>query len=84
MVVMKRSGNAAESADAPAALPRGQRALHDRLGARIATSTPPIVHTQVRDLIAKCPPKEVVVYEDEIDIQLNPKLGLDWTTRSSS
>jgi transposase len=36
---------------------------------------------QVRDLIANCPPKEVVVYEDEIDIHLNPKLGLDWMNR---
>ncbi len=32
----------------------------------------------VRDLISNCPRNEVVVYEDEIDIHLNPKLGLDW------
>jgi transposase len=33
---------------------------------------------QVHELIENCPPNEVVVYEDEIDIPLNPKLGLDW------
>ena len=32
----------------------------------------------IRELIDNCPPKEVVVYEDEIDIHLNPKIGFDW------
>lgn len=32
----------------------------------------------VRELVDECPSNEVVVYEDEIDIHLNPKLGLDW------
>jgi transposase len=29
-------------------------------------------------LIASLPPGEVAVYEDEVDIHLNPKIGLDW------
>ena len=32
-------------------------------------------------LIADLPPDEVAVYEDEIDIHLNPKIGLDWMVR---
>lgn len=36
---------------------------------------------RVRELIGGCPNNEVVVYEDEIDIHLNPKLGLDWMNR---
>ena len=32
----------------------------------------------VRDLIAQCPHDQAVVYEDEVDIHLNPKIGLDW------
>jgi transposase len=36
---------------------------------------------QIRDLVTDCPSNEVVVYEDEIDIHLNPKLGLDWMNR---
>lgn len=32
----------------------------------------------LRDLIDNCPDNEVVVYEDEIDIHLNPKIGVDW------
>ena len=27
------------------------------------------------------PPEEVVVFEDEVDIHLNPKIGLDWMVR---
>lgn len=30
-------------------------------------------------LIAALPPGEVAVYEDEVDVHLNPKIGLDWT-----
>ena len=33
---------------------------------------------QIRDLVEHCPDDEVVVYEDEVDIHLNPKLGADW------
>ena len=33
---------------------------------------------QIRDLVEHCPSGEVVVYEDEVDIHLNPKLGADW------
>ena len=29
-------------------------------------------------LIATLPPREVAVYEDEVDVHLNPKIGLDW------
>jgi len=32
----------------------------------------------IRDLIEQLPPDEVAVYEDEVDIHLNPKIGLDW------
>ena len=32
-------------------------------------------------LIADLPHDEVAVYEDEIDIHLNPKIGLDWMVR---
>ncbi len=33
---------------------------------------------KIRDLIAGLPDDEVVVYEDEVDIHLNPKIGYDW------
>lgn len=32
----------------------------------------------LRDLITELPDDEVVVYEDEVDIHLNPKIGVDW------
>lgn len=32
----------------------------------------------LRRLIAALPPGEVAVYEDEVDVHLNPKIGLDW------
>jgi len=32
----------------------------------------------IRALIATLPASEVVVYEDEVDVHLNPKIGLDW------
>ena len=35
----------------------------------------------IRKLIEQLPPDEVVVYEDEVDIHLNPKIGLDWMAR---
>lgn len=36
---------------------------------------------QIRDLLEKLPPEEVAVYQDEVDIHLNPKIGLDWMNR---
>ncbi len=35
----------------------------------------------IRRLLATLPRGEVAVYEDEVDIHLNPKLGLDWMAR---
>ncbi len=32
----------------------------------------------IRKLLNELPEDEVVVYEDEVDIHLNPKVGLDW------
>jgi transposase len=32
----------------------------------------------IRKLINNVPDDEVVVYEDEVDVHLNPKIGLDW------
>lgn len=34
--------------------------------------------SEIRQLIENLPPDEVAVYEDEVDIHLNPKIGLDW------
>jgi len=34
--------------------------------------------TALANLIEGCPADEVVVYEDEVDIHLNPKIGADW------
>ena len=31
-----------------------------------------------RSLVASLPRNEVAVYEDEVDVHLNPKIGLDW------
>lgn len=33
---------------------------------------------QIAGLVASLPRNEVAVYEDEVDIHLNPKIGLDW------
>jgi putative transposase len=33
---------------------------------------------EIRELVDNLPDDEVVVYEDEVDIHLNPKIGLDW------
>jgi transposase len=33
---------------------------------------------KLAQLVASLPPREVAVYEDEVDIHLNPKIGLDW------
>jgi transposase len=36
---------------------------------------------RIRDLLAALPRRHVAVYEDEVDIHLNPKIGLDWMGR---
>jgi transposase len=36
---------------------------------------------EIARLVANLPRDEVAVYEDEVDIHLNPKLGLDWMGR---
>ena len=36
---------------------------------------------EVQQLIETVPEDEIVVYEDEVDIHLNPKIGLDWMLR---
>ena len=33
---------------------------------------------EIRELVETLPPDEVAVYEDEVDIHLNPKIGPDW------
>ena len=38
---------------------------------------------KIRQLLASLPHNEVAVYEDEIDIHLNPKIGLDWMNGSA-
>jgi transposase len=35
----------------------------------------------IRKLLATLPRRHVAVYEDEVDIHLNPKIGLDWMVR---
>src|SRR5713226_6350981 len=36
---------------------------------------------KIQQLLEQLPPDEVAVYEDEVDIHLNPKIGLDWMVR---
>lgn len=38
---------------------------------------------EIRRLADHPPPGEVVLYEDEVDIHLNPKIGLDWMLRAT-
>jgi transposase len=35
----------------------------------------------IRDVLARLPRRERAFYEDEVDIHLNPKVGLDWMAR---
>jgi transposase len=35
----------------------------------------------LRNLLATLPRREAAVYEDEVDVHLNPKIGLDWMGR---
>ncbi len=36
---------------------------------------------EIRQLLAALPRGHVAVYEDEVDVHLNPKIGLDWMVR---
>jgi transposase len=36
---------------------------------------------EIQELLDELPEDEVLVYEDEVDIHLNPKIGLDWMVR---
>lgn len=36
---------------------------------------------QIEHLVSHLPANEVAVYEDEVDIHLNPKIGVDWMLR---
>lgn len=36
---------------------------------------------QIHQLLATLPRQQIAVYEDEVDIHLNPKIGLDWMVR---
>ena len=36
---------------------------------------------EIKALLANLPPGEVGVYQDEMDVHLNPKIGLDWMNR---
>jgi transposase len=36
---------------------------------------------EIETLVARLPANEVAVYEDEVDIHLNPKIGQDWMLR---
>lgn len=36
---------------------------------------------KIRALLKNLPANEVAVYEDEVDVHLNPKIGLDWMNR---
>jgi transposase len=60
-----------------------------RIGARRGRAKPIVATTlsarqkrrrlkQIRELLNNLPRDEVAVYEDEIDIHLNPKIGADW------
>ncbi len=37
---------------------------------------------KIEDALANCDPANPVFYEDEVDIDLNPKLGADWMFRA--
>jgi len=36
---------------------------------------------ELRELVEDLPDDEVAVYEDEVDVHLNPKIGLDWMVK---
>src|SRR5271169_2400039 len=52
------------------------------LAGQVAWNTTCVFHYTrglLRRLIETLPRREAAVYEDEVDIHLNPKIGLDWT-----
>ena len=64
------------------------RALH-AIGARLGSPKPTVASVwskrarnrrlkEIQTLLDSLPDDEVVVYEDEVDIHLNPKIGRDW------
>ena len=63
-----------------------------RIGARLGQPKPTVgcpwpkakknrILRAIRKLLENLPDDEVVVYEDEVDIHLNPKIGSDWMLR---
>jgi transposase len=63
-----------------------------RIGARRGRPKPTVESTwskraknkrlrEIQQLLDNLPRDEVVVYEDEVDVHLNPKIGLDWMLR---
>ena len=38
---------------------------------------------EIRNVLKALPPDEITVYLDEVDIHLNPKIGLDWMNRGT-
>lgn len=65
-----------------------------RVGARLGRPKPivksPLSERQIRrrkaairSLIENLPEDEVVVFEDEVDVHLNPKIGLDWMPKGT-
>jgi transposase len=64
----------------------------DKIGARRGRPKPIVESTwskraknrrlrEIEELVEALPDDEVAVYEDEVDIHLNPKIGLDWMVR---
>lgn len=63
-----------------------------KIGARRGRPKPTVMSTlsarqqrrrlqRIREVLDALPTNEVAVYEDEVDIHLNPKIGLDWMNR---
>jgi transposase len=67
-VALRRIGARRGRPKPTAGCPWSPRAKTRRLGA-------------IRGLAAQLPPGAVAVYEDEVDIHLNPKIGLGWMAR---
>jgi transposase len=72
----------------PDTMSRALARIHARRGRprpRVACPWHPAAKTRrlnrIRAVLASLPKKEAAVYEDEVDIHLNPKIGLDWMVR---
>lgn len=72
--------------------PPTMSAALQKIGARRGRPKPVVASTwskkaknkrlrEIRELLDNLPSDEVAVYEDEVDIHLNPKIGLDWMLR---